>query len=244
MSNEIKFINCNVDNFEGIDGIDAQVLCKKNIREAKKKINETKKFKLEVDGTKITNSDLFMKNVLDLFEYYKEKVSKNPQSDEAYAYVKKETASEELKEFFNVLSMQDVNHRNSYIYDLACDYFDDIFREKDLCAFKDDACSCQRACKTKHTTMGCCYAFYYRKYDGIPVYTGECPHLTPTGCDTKCLGCKIFTCRYLKSLGYKFKSDDYFLLRTFLNKKQKNYTDTTYFKTKDEVLEGWNKLAK
>ena len=32
MSNEIKFINCNVDNFEGIDGIDAQVLCKKNIR--------------------------------------------------------------------------------------------------------------------------------------------------------------------------------------------------------------------
>lgn len=244
MSNEIKFINCNVDNFDGIDGIDAQVLCKKNIREAKKKINETKKFKLEVDGTKITDSDLFMKNVLDLFEYYKEKVSKNPQSDEAYAYVKKETASEELKEFFNVLSMQDVNQRNSYIYDLACDYFDDLFRKKDLCAFKDDACSCQRACKTKHTKMGCCYAFYYRKYDGMPVYTGECPHLTPTGCDTKCLGCKIFSCRYLKSLGYKFKSDDYFLLRTFLNKKQKNYTDTTYFKTKDEVLEGWNKLSK
>ncbi len=240
----IKFVVCNVDNFDGIDGIDAQVLCKKNIREAKKKINETKKFKLEVDCTKITNSDLFMKNVLDLFEYYKEKVSKNPQSDEAYAYVKKETASEELKEFFNVLSMQDVNQRNSYIYDLACDYFDDLFREKDLCAFKDDACSCQRACKTKHTTMGCCYAFYYRKYDGMPVYTGECPHLTPTGCDTKCLGCKIFSCRYLKSLGYKFKSDDYFLLRTFLNKKQKNYTDNTYFKTKDEVLEGWNKLSK
>ena len=244
MSNEIKFINCNVDNFDGIDGIDAQVLCKKNIREAKKKINETKKFKLEVDGTKITDSDLFMKNVLDLFEYYKEKVSKNPQSDEAYAYVKEEAASEELKEFFNVLSMQDVNQRNSYIYDLACDYFDDLFREKDLCAFRDDACSCQRACKTKHTTMGCCYAFYYRKYDGMPVYIGECPHLTPTGCDTKCLGCKIFSCRYLKSLGYKFKSDDYFLLRTFLNKKQKNYTDTTYFKTKDEVLEGWNKLSK
>lgn len=240
----IKFVVCNVDNFDGIDGIDAQVLCKKNIREAKKKINETKKFKLEVDCTKITNSDLFMKNVLDLFEYYKEKVSKNPQSDEAYAYVKKETASEELKEFFNVLSMQDVNQRNSYIYDIACDYFDDLFREKDLCAFKDDACSCQRACKTKHTTMGCCYAFYYRKYDGMPVYTGECPHLTPTGCDTKCLGCKIFSCRYLKSLGYKFKSDDYFLLRTFLNKKQKNYTDNTYFKTKDEVLEGWNKLSK
>lgn len=240
----IKFVVCNVDNFDGIDGIDAQVLCKKNIREAKKKIKETKKFKLEVDCTKITNSDLFMKNVLDLFEYYKEKVSKNPQSDEAYAYVKKETASEELKEFFNVLSMQDVNQRNSYIYDLACDYFDDLFREKDLCAFKDDACSCQRACKTKHTTMGCCYAFYYRKYDGMPVYTGECPHLTPTGCDTKCLGCKIFSCRYLKSLGYKFKSDDYFLLRTFLNKKQKNYTDNTYFKTKDEVLEGWNKLSK
>ena len=83
----IKFVVCNVDNFDGIDGIDAQVLCKKNIREAKKKINETKKFKLEVDCTKITNSDLFMKNVLDLFEYYKEKVSKNPQSDEAYAYV-------------------------------------------------------------------------------------------------------------------------------------------------------------
>lgn len=240
----IKFVVCNVDNFDGIDGIDAQVLCKKNIREAKKKINETKKFKLEVDCTKITNSDLFMKNVLDLFEYYKEKVSKNPQSDEAYAYVKKETASEELKEFFNVLSMQDVNQRNSYIYDIACDYFDDLFREKDLCAFKDAACSCQRACKTKHTTMGCCYAFYYRKYDGMPVYTGECPHLTPTGCDTKCLGCKIFSCRYLKSLGYKFKSDDYFLLRTFLNKKQKNYTDNTYFKTKDEVLEGWNKLSK
>lgn len=240
----IKFVVCNVDNFDGIDGIDAQVLCKKNIREAKKKINETKKFKLEVDCTKITNSDLFMKNVLELFEYYKEKVSKNPQSDEAYAYVKKETASEELKEFFNVLSMQDVNQRNSYIYDIACDYFDDLFREKDLCAFKDDACSCQRACKTKHTTMGCCYAFYYRKYDGMPVYTGECPHLTPTGCDTKCLGCKIFSCRYLKSLGYKFKSDDYFLLRTFLNKKQKNYTDNTYFKTKDEVLEGWNKLSK
>jgi hypothetical protein len=240
----IKFVVCNVDNFDGIDGIDAQVLCKKNIREAKKKINETKKFKLEVDGTKITNSDLFMKNVLDLFGYYKEKVSKNPQSDEAYVYVKKETASEELKEFFNVLSMQDVNQRNSYIYDLACDYFDDLFREKDLCAFKDDACSCQRACKTKHTTMGCCYAFYYRKYDRMPVYTGECPHLTPTGCDTKCLGCKIFSCRYLKSLGYKFKSDDYFLLRTFLNKKQKNYTDNTYFKTKDEVLEGWNKLSK
>ena len=113
-----------------------------------------------------------------------------------------------------------------------------------MCAFKDDACSCQRACKTKHTTMGCCYAFYYRKYDGIPVYTGECPHLTPTGCNTKCLGCKIFTCRYLKSLGYKFKSDDYFLLRVFLNKKQKKFTDTTYFKTKDEILEGWNKLAK
>ena len=185
-----------------------------------------------------------MKNVLNLFNYYKEKVTENSQDGKTFAYIKQEAVSEELKTFLKVVFIKDINEKNSYIYDLACDYFDNLFREKNLCAFKNDACSCQRACKTKHTTMGCCYAFYYRKYDGIPVYTGECPHLTPTGCDTKCLGCKIFTCRYLKSLGYKFKSDDYFLLKVFLNKKQKKFTDTTYFKTKDEILEGWNKLAK
>ncbi len=244
MSNEKEFIKYNVENFDDIDGITSTELCQNNIRKAKKKIKETQDFKLKIDETQITDLNLFMKNVLNLFNYYKEKVTENSQDGKTFAYIKQEAVSEELKTFLKVVFIKDINEKNSYIYDLACDYFDNLFREKNLCAFKDDACSCQRACKTKHTTMGCCYAFYYRKYDGIPVYTGECPHLTPTGCDTKCLGCKIFTCRYLKSLGYKFKSDDYFLLRVFLNKKQKKFTDTTYFKTKDEILEGWNKLAK
>jgi len=136
------------------------------------------------------------------------------------------------------LTLNDIKSKYNYIYDKACDELDELFKEKNYCNFKNDSCSCQRNDKTSHNTMGCCYAFYYR-FDGVPVYTGECPHLTPIGCNVKCLGCKIFTCRYLKKLGIKYTVDDVFLLNVFLNNKQKKYTKTKYFKTQEEILKYW-----
>ena len=50
--------------------------------------------------------------------------------------------------------------------------------------------------------MGCCYSFYYGK-GGMPIDTGVCKHLINNACNTKCIRCKMFTCRYLRKKGIK-----------------------------------------
>ena len=112
MSNEKEFIKYNVENFDDIDGITSTELCQNNIRKAKKKIKETQDFKLKIDETQITDLNLFMKNVLDLFNYYKEKVTENSQDGKTFAYIKQEAVSEELKTFLKVVFIKDINEKN------------------------------------------------------------------------------------------------------------------------------------
>lgn len=236
------------DSLEKSNIIDLKPVKVSKLYGIKKKIKNYCYFLPNIDYA-VDDNIRILKRIIKLYDYCNRKnipFGKKEGNERLLAYIKSDTPIEDLKnieEFFQVLLIDNKNDMYSYIYDKACDQFDAIFRKNNYCDFKNCSCSCQRNARVSHDKMGCCYEFYYRKFDNMPVYTDECSHLTPTGCDTKCLGCKIFTCRYLKKIGIKFKSDDNFLLRTFLNRKQKDYTDNTYFKTKEEILNEWEKLS-
>lgn len=236
MNKNVKYVECIDEIDEPYSEIDEHFL-----KKSKKNVLNTSAFYINFDNiSKQSELDEILKEIINM-----EKKFVKASKEKIIFYIKvseKNKYSKEISEFFKVFCMLNTKEQYEYIYDVACDYFDQIFRENNLCKFENDACECQRKYKTKYKTMGCCHTFYYRKFDGMPVDTGECKYLTPTGCSTKSLGCKIFSCKHLRKMGYKLKSDDNLLLRVFLNKKQKKYNDETCFKTKEEMVGMWIEL--
>lgn len=125
--------------------------------------------------------------------------------------------------------------RYEIIYDYICEHLDEEFMRKNICKFEDDKCIYNRHDKSKFNIMGCCYSF---KYNGLACYNiALCKHLKNRSCDAKCLGCKLFTCKYLKERGIIFKLDYMIVAKGFFNKKQRELLRTTFFVTKGEVME-------
>ena len=73
---------------------------------------------------------------------------------------------------------------------------------------------------------GCCYG----KKRGV------CEHLKNNKCTIKSITCKLFTCRYLKKQGIKYKINDIPLLKYFMNIQQRLVIMSSFFKDKDEVI--------
>ena len=125
--------------------------------------------------------------------------------------------------------------RYSYLYDLICDYFDQEFKEKNICAFSCGICKRRQSMIDQGTIKdtyqnGCCYS--YRKKE-------LCKHYVEgKGCAIKNIACKVYTCHYLRKRGYHYHVRDLYFARYFFNKKQFFYMENTFFQDKTIVLNG------
>lgn len=239
-------------NINNKHSISTEQLSKKSLFSLKKFLKKEKKLIFDINIAQIDNISNLASKIVSLYHYCIEKSIEIGNSDEnnhILAYIYANPCAEEdtkifaqLKELFGVLSLNERRVEYSYIYDKACEELDTIFSQNNFCNFQNDSCVKQRNCKTKNITMGCCYSFYYRKFDKMPISTGRCKYLSVKGCTIKCLCCKMFTCKYLRKQGVKFTCEDFFLLNAFLSKKQKDYTTTlSFFTPKEEIIEHWLK---
>jgi hypothetical protein len=149
---------------------------------------------------------------------------------------------EYLNDSINIINEKDINKRYEYIYDRACDIMDEKFAKENYCDFQNDKCIRQRnvtSRKSAHDTMGCCYMVGYTKILNFPIDLGLCKFFENKKCKTKCLTCKLFTCRYLRKKGFRFDPNDIYILKAFLNKKQKNYLREAFFTEREVII---NKL--
>ncbi len=142
---------------------------------------------------------------------------------------------EKMKVIDQILEKEDGEERYSYLYDILCDYLDQEFRDKNICGFSNNIC--KKRChmiengKKKDTyDNGCCYSYLHKR---------DCEHLNvPYGCKIKNLGCKTFTCSYLKKQGIDYRLNRIYLSRYFFNSRQKFYIENIFFVDKDVIMEG------
>lgn len=123
--------------------------------------------------------------------------------------------------------------RYNYIYDTVCDYLDSNFYGKNLCDFKDNKCGEKR---NTSSLTGCCHHFKIKCLGPITKLV-QCEYLKEDcTCGAKCIGCKLFTCDYLRNKGIKFRIKDILLLDAFFNPLQKYFIKCMVFTPKDKIL--------
>lgn len=133
------------------------------------------------------------------------------------------------------INFDNLYDRYSLIYDYICEELDNKFKNNSICQFENDRCIANRKHYNKDKIMGCCYSF---KYNGIRFSDIKlCEHLKDKGCSVKCLGCKLFTCEYLRKHGIRFSLEKMSVARSIFSKKQREILRTTFFVPKGEVIE-------
>lgn len=146
--------------------------------------------------------------------------------------------NKEKNDFLNAINAIFYNNRYemyNYIYDNVCDYLDGFFYGKNYCDFKNNKCG--EKINTS-SNIGCC-RHYKNKLLGpvLPNNFIPCEFLKEDHtCSAKCLGCKLFTCDYLRKKGIRFKVKDILLLDTFFNPLQKYYIKVKVFTPKEKIL--------
>jgi len=145
----------------------------------------------------------------------------------------------ELKTTLKALVQDDIYKRYEVVYDYICDELDKKFMNNELCKFENDRCIVNRKYYNKDKIMGCCYSF---KYNGLQFSEVRlCKHQKEQKCDVKCLGCKLFTCDYLRKHGVRFKLENIPIALAFFSKKQREILRTTFFTSKENII---NKIIK
>lgn len=142
---------------------------------------------------------------------------------------------EKMEVISQALAKEEGEERYSYLYDQICEYLDREFREKNICGFHNNLC--KRRCdmksrKVKKDTYenGCCHSYLHGR---------DCEHLKPPfGCQIKNIGCKTFTCYFLRKQGYRYTLDKIYLSRYFFNRRQKFYIENTFFVDKPIIMIG------
>ena len=123
--------------------------------------------------------------------------------------------------------------RYNYIYDTVCNYLDSYFYGKNLCDFQDNKCGEKR---NTSSTWGCCRHYKIKWLGPFSKFT-LCEYLKEDyTCAAKCLGCKLYTCDYLRKKGIKFKMKDILLLNAFFNPLQKYFIKYMVFTPKEKVI--------
>ena len=135
--------------------------------------------------------------------------------------------------------MKTDSKKYEFIYDTVCDYLDSQFHNCNLCDFKNDQCVANRAKRTAHEFMGCCYSFNYAKLLDFRLLKDVklCQYMQNRTCATKNITCKLFTCKYLKEKNIKFDTHKLLLLDCFFNKKQHDIIQSNFFRTREEILQ-------
>lgn len=140
----------------------------------------------------------------------------------------------DLEVVLKAISFDNMYDRYSLIYDYICDELDKKFINNSICQFENDRCIANRKFYNKDKIMGCCYSF---KYNGIKFSDIKlCEHLKDKGCTVKCLGCKLFTCEYLRKHGIRFTLEKMAVAKSIFSKKQREIFRTTFFVDKNDVL--------
>lgn len=134
------------------------------------------------------------------------------------------------------LQFQTKREQYEYIYDITCDELDKHFEKENFCDFQNDRCIANRNKMSSKDIMGCCYSFTYNVLGDIK-NKKICKFLKGKKCTTKCMACKLYTCKYLRSKGITFKAKDNVLLSSFFNKKQLRVLSCNYFISKEEIIE-------
>lgn len=145
-----------------------------------------------------------------------------------------EVSSDLLKTLEAVLQ-QDLYKEYEVIYDYLCEELDKKFADNSICQFKDNRCVVNRKHYNKDKIMGCCYSF---NYNGL--YFSDvklCEHQKNQKCNVKCLGCKLFTCDYLRKRGIRFTLNKMPVALAFFSKNQREILRTTFFVEKEKVIE-------
>lgn len=133
-----------------------------------------------------------------------------------------------LKKILEQPSKQEIYN---LLYDELCDYLDNEFKKHNYCAFKDGICEKRRCTLKEGQTLypnGCCFSTMKQK---------NCKYLTKTGCSIKNIGCKLYTCSYIKKKkNARFSLNKIYLSKYTLNIRQKLYICSTFFIPKEELL--------
>ena len=145
----------------------------------------------------------------------------------------------DLLNCIKVILINNSSKQYEFIYDTVCDYLDSQFHNCNLCDFKNDQCVANRAKRTAHEFMGCCYSFNYAKLLDFRLLKDVklCQYMQNRTCATKNITCKLFTCKYLKEKNIKFDTHKILLLDCFFNKKQHDIIESNFFRTREEILQ-------
>lgn len=140
----------------------------------------------------------------------------------------------DLLKTLEALTQEDIYIKYEIIYDYICDELDKRFSNNSICKFENDRCIVNRKYYNKDKIMGCCYSF---KYNGLQFSDIKlCEHQKDSRCNVKCMGCKLFTCEYLKKHGIRFSLNNIPVALAFFSKKQREILRTTFFTSKEIVL--------
>ena len=136
----------------------------------------------------------------------------------------------EIEALFQALFIEDKEKRYQFIYDFVCQELDSEFSKRHLCGFHHNVCYSKNELKIKGKKLpliyGCCYT------------KGRvCPYLKENGCTIQCLPCKLFTCRYLRKRGIKYRAKDQLLLKTFFSPKQLRILEDKIYTSKEEIFD-------
>lgn len=136
----------------------------------------------------------------------------------------------------HALTIAGIKERYEYVYDSICDYLDNKFKENNYCDFKDGTCISNRSGIGKNRQMGCCYSFRLDMFANMRDKK-LCKHLGNNGCDTKCVSCKLYTCKYLDKKGIRFSLFSFPKLDKVFNRKQIEVLKYNCFRTKEEIID-------
>jgi hypothetical protein len=127
------------------------------------------------------------------------------------------------------LNIKDYKERLSFIYDVVCDYLDNLFINQNMCEFKDNKCYSNR-CKNFDKINGCC----------ANNKNVNCKYFDKDHCTIKCSGCKFYICPNLKKKRGPIKMNDIFITK-LLSPRQKIVLRYTVFTPKEIII---NKMLK
>ena len=166
------------------------------------------------------------KNIKEVKKYLKKLSCKNKKYDITISTTLNNNEIEDLKKIVTALNIKDIEKRYSYIYDEACYYLDNEFKTKNICDFQDNKCIAVRKKTCHDSDYGCCYG----------INRGVCKNLENKKCKISSLSCKLFTCRYLRKKGIKYRVKDIPILDFFFNIREKYIIEYSIFKDKDEII--------
>ena len=143
----------------------------------------------------------------------------------------------ELETIMNIIKILNTKKKkNKYelIYDLSCDCLDNEFQTNNYCSFENNMCICNR-CKNKEKQLSSCCQ---RRHNMT-----TCKYFDDKNkcCSIKCIGCKFFTCDYLRKKGINYKVNSIPYIKYFFNIRQKLICKYSFFTEKDIII---NKLSK